>query len=270
MEIVQIDPKVTAFVTPVPIPGLGFLPVNAFLIETSGGLVLVDTCVTQARGEFISGLSSVANPSDIRWVWLTHPDRDHTGGLREVLDAAPGARLFTTFTSVGHLLVGPEPIPLGRVQIVNPGDRVALDGAGVVALRPPLFDNPGTVGFFDPGTRILVSSDCFGGPMPTSEDAAVPDVAAVPEEQVTAGQLIWGSADSPWVHSVDESKFAAELHALRTLDPSLILSAHLPAIHGNVERHLGVLSRLPSSPPAVGPDQTVLEAMLAEMEAAAP
>lgn len=268
MEIVKIDSNVTALVTPVPVPGLGFLPVNAYVITAAGAPILVDTCVTQPPGEFVSGLSTVVDPADIRWIWLTHPDRDHTGGLLEILQAAPQARLVTSFTSVGHLLVGPEPIPLDRVQIVNPGDRVPLGDVTVRALRPPLFDNPGTVGFFEPGSRILISSDCFGGPMPTPEEAVVPDVGAVPADTVLAAQLLWGSVDSPWVHSVDESKYAASLDEVRRLDASSILSTHIPAIRSNIEDHLATLAKLPGSTPVQGPDQAVLEAMLAEMEPA--
>ena len=266
MEIVRIDDNVTALVTPVPIPGLGFLPVNAYVIQTSGGPILVDTCVTQPGGEFVAGLSKVVDPADIRVIWLTHADRDHTGGLVEFLAAAPQARLFTNFTSVGHMLVGPEPIPLDRVQVVNPGDEVDLGATTVVAIRPPLFDNPGTVGFFEPGRRIFVSSDCFGAPMPSFEDAVVSDVAAVANDTRVMGQMIWGSADSPWVHSVDESKFAKTLDSIRSLDPNLVLSTHIPAIHGNLEAHLDTLSTLPSSDPVPGPDQSTLEALLAEME----
>lgn len=267
MEIVRIDDSVTALVTPVPVPGLGFLPVNAYVIQTPEGPILVDTCVTQAPGEFIEGLSKVVDPADIRAIWLTHADRDHTGGLVDFLNASPQARLFTNFTSVGHMLVGPEPIPLDRIQVVNPGDAVDLLGTKVVAMRPPLFDNPGTVGFFVPGSRIFVSSDCFGAPMPTFEDAVAPDAAAVATDTVVMGQMIWGSADSPWVHSVDESKFAKTLDSVRSLDPSMILSTHIPAIHGNIEAHLDTLARLPSSEPVPGPDQSTLEALLKEMEA---
>ena len=266
MEIVQVDRNVTALVTPIRVPGLGILPINAYVIKTSGAPILVDTCVTQAPGDFVAGLSKVVDPADIRWIWLTHADRDHTGGLLEILEAAPDARVVMNFTSVGHLLVGPEPIPLDRVQIVNSGDHLDLGDVNVVAVRPPLYDNPGTVGFFDPASRILVSSDCFGGVMPGMEEAVVPDIAAVPDDQVLAGQLLWGSADSPWVHSIDESKFAVTLDSIRALDPSMILSTHIPAIHGNVDGHLATLAKLPGSTPAVGPDQSVIEMMLAEFE----
>jgi glyoxylase-like metal-dependent hydrolase (beta-lactamase superfamily II) len=268
MEIVKVAENVTALVTPVPVPGLGVLPVNAFVIKTQEGAILVDTCVTQPSGEFLAGVGGVVDPADIGWIWLTHPDRDHTGGLLEMLAAAPNARLVANFTSIGHILVGPEPVPLDRVQLVNDGDRVRLGDFEVQAFRPPLYDNPGTVGFFEPASRILVSSDCFGAPQPTMEDAVVPDVAALPDEQVVAGQLMWGSADSPWVHSIDKGKFAQSLDAVRRFDPALVLSTHIPSIHGEIGRHLDTLAKLPDSPPAVGPDQSVLEAMLAEMEPA--
>lgn len=268
MEIVRITPQVTALVTPVPVPGLGFLPINAFVITSSGSPILVDTCITQPGGDFVAGLSGVVDPADIEWIWLTHADRDHTGGLLEVLAAAPNARVLTNFTSVGHLLVGPEPLPLDRVNIVNPGDTVKAGDRELLAFRPPLYDNPGTVGFFDPETGILVSSDCFGSPQPTFEDAIASDVAALPADQVSMGQLIWGSVDSPWIHSIDESKFAVTLDGVRKLDPTVVLCTHSPAIHGDLERHLDTLTKLPSSPPTPTPDQAALEALLAEMEPA--
>lgn len=266
MEIVKITDDVTALVTPVPVPGIGFLPVNAFVIKTPGGAILVDSCVTQPNGEFVAGVGGIVDPADIRWIWLTHPDRDHTGGLLQMLAAAPNARLMTSFTSFGHISVGPEPVPPERLHLVNPGERHALGDTEVVAFRPPLYDNPGTVGFFEPHTRTLVSSDCFGAPQPSMQDTIVSDVAALSDEQIVAGQMMWGSADSPWVHSVDANKFATTLNEVKEFDPILTLSTHIPPIHGTIDPHLDRLAQLPGSPPAPGLDQATLEALLAEME----
>ena len=264
METVPINKDTTAIITPVPIPGLGVLPVNAFVIAAASP-ILVDSCVTSAPGEFVTTVASIVDPVEIKWIWLTHPDRDHTGGLEEILIAAPNARVVTNFISVGHLMAGPTPLPMDRVYLVNSGDRFDAGDRELVAFRPPLFDNPGTVGFFDTKSGTLVSSDCFGGVMQSVEDALVPDVSGA-QTDVPGGQLVWGSADSPWVHSIDETKFAASLDRVRRFDPRLVLSTHLPAIHGNLERHLETLMTLPGSTPWVGPDQAALEAMLAEME----
>ncbi|HVL33513.1 MAG TPA: MBL fold metallo-hydrolase [Actinomycetota bacterium] len=266
MEIVKVTPHVTALVTPVPIPGLGVLPINAFVIKTAGGVILVDTCLTQPAGEFLAGVGGVIDPTDIKWIWLTHPDRDHTGGLLEILDAAPDARLMTSFASIGHIGCGPEPVPPDRVHLVTPGEQHLLGDTQVIAFRPPLYDNPGTVGFFEPTTRTLVTSDCFGAPQSSMQDALVPDVAVVPDEQITMGQMMWGSTDSPWVHSVDPGRFAVSLNEVRTFDPVLTLGTHIPPIHGDISKHLDTLSKLPDSPPAPGLDQASLEALLAEMQ----
>lgn len=267
METVKIAPKITALVTPMPVPAVGFLPINSYVI-TTGSPILVDTCVTLEPGEYVKAVSSVIDPADIATIWLTHADRDHTGALAEMLEAALNARLVTNFVSVGHLMTGAFPLPMDRVHVVNTGDKVDVGDRELIALRPPLFDNPGTVGFFDPNGRVLVSSDFLGGIMSSVDETVVPDVAAIPTDQRAAGQLLWGSGDSPWIHWVEESTFARNLDSVRSLGAELVLPTHLPPIHGDIESHLDVLTKLPGSTPFVAPDQEALMSFLAEMEPA--
>src|SRR5215211_2719253 len=82
------------------VPGLGFVPVNAFVLHT-GQPVVIDTGLSTADKDFVSVLAEVLNPADVRWLWITHPDRDHTGGLWPLLEAAPTARLVTPFSDRG-------------------------------------------------------------------------------------------------------------------------------------------------------------------------
>jgi flavorubredoxin len=77
------------------IPGLGFLPVNAYLMQAEQPL-LVDSGLPTSRPDFLQALWSQIEPTDLRWIYLTHPDRDHTGSLMEILEATPAARLITT------------------------------------------------------------------------------------------------------------------------------------------------------------------------------
>ena len=265
MRVLQINSETTVFTSIMPAPGIGVLPINAFLIKGEQP-VLVDTGIFPEHDEFIEALGSVIDPKDIAWIWITHGDRDHTGAMTTVLDLAPQARVAASFLTVGILSAGSEPIPMDRAFLVRSGSTLELSDRTLVAFRPPTFDNPGTLGFYDPNQKLAISSDCFGGVLPTPEDALTDDIATVVEDDVTAGQLLWGSADSPWVHSVDESKFASTLSSFAALgDMSTVLSTHLPPICGNVDRHLKTLSMLPSATPFVGPDQAALEAMLAEM-----
>src|SRR4029450_2133823 len=82
------------------VPGIGFLPVNAYVLHAQQPVV-VDTGIGLPDRDFVSVRSRVIDPTALRWIWRTHPDRDHTGGFFALLDAAPRARLVTTFTGVG-------------------------------------------------------------------------------------------------------------------------------------------------------------------------
>src|ERR1700694_5821712 len=96
METHRLDEHVTVINDHLEVPGLGFLPVNAFVLHASEPVV-VDTGVSLPDRDFVAALSTVIDPAEVRWIWLSHPDRDHTGGLFELLAAAPHARLVTTF-----------------------------------------------------------------------------------------------------------------------------------------------------------------------------
>jgi glyoxylase-like metal-dependent hydrolase (beta-lactamase superfamily II) len=69
----------------VPIPGLGLLPVNAYVLK-SAAPVLIDTGLHADGAEFLEALRALIDPRDLRWIWLTHVDQDHVGSLRRLLD----------------------------------------------------------------------------------------------------------------------------------------------------------------------------------------
>src|SRR5579862_2059719 len=188
-----------------PIPGLGVLPVNAYVIKGEQP-VLVDAGLWQDRESFLDAVGSIVDPHDLRWVYLTHPDQDHVGSLSRVLEAAPQARLITTFLGFGMLNLFME-LPPTRAYFLNPGESLDIGDRTLQCLKPPIFDNPSTTAFLDSRTRALFSSDCFGVLLEAvPEDAA--DIAPADRER---GQTLWATVDSPWLHKVDGSKLAQEL-----------------------------------------------------------
>ncbi|MDP3892376.1 MBL fold metallo-hydrolase [Nocardioides sp.] len=258
-------PDVTVLSDHAEVPGLGFLPVNTFVVHAAEPVV-VDTGLSTPGKDFVAELASVIDPADVRWIWITHPDRDHTGGLWSLLEAAPQAKLVTTFLGVGIMSCEWE-VPMHRVHLLNPGQRLDVGDRQLVALRPPLFDSPSTTGFYDDRSGALFSSDCFGGPMPSPEVAESGDARAA-GDTLRDTQLLWASVDSPWVHHVDEAAYRATVDPLRALDPSAILSTHLPPAVGMNGQLLDTAAAAPSVPPFVGPDQQALEALLATFEPA--
>jgi flavorubredoxin len=248
-------------------PGVGFIPVNAFVLHASEPVV-VDTGLSLPDRDFLASLGAVLDPADVRWIVLTHPDRDHTGGLFALLEAAPRARVVTTFLSAGYMSAE-RPIPPDRLYLLNPGQTLDAGDRPLTAYRPPLFDNPGTIGVFDGRTRACFSSDCFGARLPDAQLAVCGDVRDIDPDHRRAAQLLWASVDSPWVHNVDRDRYLATIEPLRAMDPAWILSTHVPPAAGHLAEFLDVLEEAPQATPWVGPDQQALEAMLAQFEPAA-
>lgn len=260
MHVQRPAPDITALVDAAEIPGLGFLPVNAFVLHAQQP-VLVDTGQPASRDAFLEALWAEVDPLDLRWIYLTHPDRDHTGSLTEVLEAAPHARLVTTFLGMGILSIEYEIAP-ERVFLLNPGQSLDVGDRRLTAFRPPLYDSPATTGFWDDRAGACFTSDCFGAPLSAPELARADDVAAVPADDLLAAQRLWATVDSPWVAGVDRSAFAASLEPLRRLDPAVVLGTHLPPARSAVEQLLAAVAGAPDAPPFEGPDQAALEALL--------
>ena len=155
------------------------------------------------------------------------------------------------------------------MHLLNPGQSLDVGDRTLTAFRPPLFDSPATTGFMDDRTGVCFSSDCFGAPVASAELATTDDVSLVPMDDLIAGQRLWATIDSPWIHDVDPARFAATLGAMRALDPSVILSTHLPPARDQAAAFLETLAGVPAADPFVGPDQQALEMMLASFEPAA-
>jgi hypothetical protein len=153
------------------------------------------------------------------------------------------------------------------VYFLNPGQSLSLGDRTITAFRPPLFDNAATTGFYDSKTGTLVSSDCFGAPQPSEEIALADDVSAAGDPaDLAQRQTLWTSVDSPWAMTADPVRFGATLEPIRTFDPSLILSTHLPPASGRTAEFLATAAQAPGIDPFVGPDQAALEELLKQFE----
>ncbi|NNE11807.1 MAG: MBL fold metallo-hydrolase [Ilumatobacter sp.] len=250
-------PGVDVLTTAFPIPGMGLIPVNAFVLHGDEP-VLVDTGATVDSDDFMAALRSVIDPAELRWLWLTHTDFDHVGSLGRLLREYPDIRVATNFLGVGILSLH-DPLPMDRVYLLNPGQQLELPDRTLTAFRPPVFDNPSTMGFYDDRTRALVSSDCFGAVLD-----AVPEAASdLSDEQLRQGQVLWATVDAPWLHDVDPDAFRRNLDTVNSFAPELVLSSHLPAASSAVlPRMLEALAAAPAHDPFFGPDQAMLESMM--------
>lgn len=253
-------PDIEVLTSDFPIPGFGLVPINSFVLKGKEP-VLVDTGAVVHSGEFMPALRSVIDPADLKWLWITHTDFDHMGSLHQLLTENPKLRVITTFLGVGIMSLA-APLPLDRVYLLNPGERLTVGDRTLTAVRPPAFDNPSTTGFYDDKSGAFFSSDCFGALL-----SSVPQNAAdLSDSDLRAGQVFWATLDSPWLHKVDAAAFDKELDAIRRMSPTMILSSHLPAAPGRMtDRLLATLASARTATPFVGPNQAALEQMLTQM-----
>ena len=263
-------PTADVHVLPVTLPlgPEGVLTINAFVLAAEEP-VLVDTGIAAAGDDLLDAVDAAVGLRNLKWLWLTHDDADHTGAVQRVLEAAPQARLVTHAMSAMRMSSW-WPVPFDRVHAVRPGDRLSAGDRTLRAVAPPVYDNPMSIGFLDESTGSLFSVDSFGAVLP----GPTQDATEVPAEALAGGMLAWCLMDSPWSSMLDRTKFAQVLDDVRRLRPTRIFSSHLPAASGaSLEGFLEVLGSATDATPIEAPSHAEFTAMIdfmqAEMEAAA-
>lgn len=259
MEPYRVGDDVQVLPSHMRVPGVGAIPINAFVLHAEQP-VLVDTGLGVDGPEFVEALRSVLDPEDLRWIWLTHDDADHTGSLEAVMAAAPSAQLVCHGLAALRMKTWWE-VPLDRVRAMGPGDRLDVGDRELHAVRPPTFDNPMSIGCFDDRTATLFAVDSFGAILPTPVD----DLADIAEGDLVAGMVAWTTFDSPWLHLSDGAKLAEVLDNVRRLAPRRILSSHLPPAVDRLESFLDVIAAIPAAEPFIAPDADAFNEIVANL-----
>src|SRR5690606_36393950 len=140
------------------------VPLNAMVIR-SAEPVVVDTGMPENRATFLADVFSIVDPQDIRWVFLTHDDVDHTGNLEALVAPAPKAIVVVNWLMRERMGAALGVPPL-RQRWVGDDERLDVGDRTLITVRPPVYDAPTTRGLFDPTTGVYWSADGFASPMP--------------------------------------------------------------------------------------------------------
>jgi flavorubredoxin len=207
--------------------------------------VLVDTGMVTDRATWFEDIFSLVAPEEVRWIFVTHLDTDHSGNLLEALDRCANAQAVTS-PGESFRVKASLGIPEERLRIVDGefdvGDRTLR------AVRPPVYDSPYTRGLFDATTGVYYASDAFCVPMP---EGPVDWVDEIPEALWAPGMARFHHASlCPWVALADRALFRREVDRLAALEIDTIVGAHTPPLRGaSVPRALEELARLPEFTP---------------------
>ncbi len=227
--------------------GTTFTNMNSMVIRGAEPLV-ADTGMVTDRANWFDDVFSLVRPEEVRWIFISHTDSDHSGNLVEAHQCCPNATIVTsrpecyrTSASFG--------IPLERIRMVDDGEAFDLGDRVLRIVRPPVYDSPYTRGLFDPATRVFYSSDAFCAPMPNGPVDRVDEIEAPMWAEGMA--RFHHSSLCPWIGMVDQTRFRAEVDKLARLGIETIVGAHTPVIpKSHVATAFEQLARLPSAVPA--------------------
>jgi flavorubredoxin len=236
-----------------------FVQLNSMVIRGSEPMI-VDTGTIANRAQWLEDVFSLVEPADVRWIFLSHDDVDHTGNLDETLSACPNATLVCNWAMVERHTNCFE-FPHHRCRWVMDGETLDIGDRTLQAWRPPVYDSPTTRGLFDPKTGVYWSSDSFATPLPGPDTP----VADLDPEFWSFGLMLFAlGAVSPWLSLVDETKYGRYVDRVQNLDIKTIAGCHTPVLEGPlIEQGFARIRQLPSLDPPNLPDQSVLDQVIA-------
>jgi flavorubredoxin len=235
--------------------------VNSLVIRGPEPIV-VDTGTRANRSAWIKDVLSLVDPKDVKYLFLSHDDVDHTGNLELAIQMFSNATIIGNGFMVERMLSDFE-FPLPRMRWISDGESFEAGGRTFYAIRPPVFDSPVTRGLYDPKTGLYWGSDAFGCPI----EKPVESVGDLDPEFYENGFNEITSINSPWVHLTDYDKFNKRVDKVAGLDLRVIASAHGPTAFGKqqVNRAIEIMRNSPNIEQHYFPGQELLDQIVAAM-----
>ena len=233
------------------------LPVNSMVIRGREP-VIVDTGAPVHREQWLEKVFTVVEPEDVRWIFLSHDDGDHTGALFDVLERCPRATLVTNFFAVERLQLEKPALPLARMRWIEPGESLDAGDRVLKLFRPPVFDGPTSRGLFDPKSGAMWIVDTFPCFTPGPLDAD-----DLPQELLEQVMPALSSAISPWHAWLDRAAYLRHVDAVEALGAHTVASAHGPVLRGGrLDDAFDRLRALAGAPIIATPGQELLDSLL--------
>lgn len=236
-----------------------FVQINSMVILGKEP-VIVDTGTPANRKQWLEDVFSLVEPTDVRWIFLSHDDVDHTGNLDQVMTACPNAKLVCNWAMVERH-TNCFQFPLDRCRWIMHEESFDIGDRTLHAVRPPVYDSPTTRGLFDPKTGVYWAVDSFATPLPDPEMA----VADLDPDFWQFGMTLFAfGAVSPWLSLVDYDRYGRYIDTVQNLDITTIAGCHTPVLEGElIQRAFGQIRALPSVEPPPLPNQSILDQVIA-------
>lgn len=134
---------------------------NAYLIQTSQGVIIVDTVKKEFQELFFNRIESLCDYAAIRYVIVHHIEPDHSGALPELIARAPHAKVLISpqATTMLKALTGSENIDF---ETIWTNKQLRLGNKTLTFLSTPYLHWPETMSSYVEEAKLLFSGDVFG------------------------------------------------------------------------------------------------------------
>jgi flavorubredoxin len=238
-----------------------FLPVNSMVIRGKEP-VIVDTGAPVHRDVWLEKVFSIVEPTDVRWIFLSHDDPDHTGGLLDVLELCPRATLVTNFFSVERLALEKPALPLTRMRWIEAGESFDAGDRTLHLFRPPIFDGPTTRGLYDSKTAAMWIVDTFACLTP----GAIHRAEDLPRDLFEDNLRAMNSIVSPWHQWLDPAVYRRHVDDVESLGVLAVASAHGPIMTGDaIHQGFDIVRDLAGKPIIPAPGQPLLDELVTQI-----
>lgn len=246
------------------VPG-AVLGVNSMVIRGTEP-VIVDTGAPAHRDSWFDQVLSLVDPEDVRWIFISHDDSDHTGNLHELLELCPNAMVIANFFMTERQSVD-RPFPIDRMRWLNPGESFVAGDRRLHLVLPPIFDGPTTRGLYDESTAVLWAVDAFASMTP----AGVRNVEDVPRELFDETFPMLNSLVSPWHQWLEPSRYHRHCDDIESLGLLAVASAHGPVLTGDaITDGFTRIRAMAGAPIIAPPGQPMLDEILSSALAPVP
>jgi flavorubredoxin len=197
---------------------------NQFLIKDDEPF-LMHTGFKKSFPVTLEAVSSIIEPSKLRWIGFSHFEPDECGALNEWLGIAPQAQAVCSFVGVNVML---NDFADREARALGDGEALEIGRHRLRYLATPHVPHGWDAGFFfEENDRTLLCSDLFfqpGDPEPLIESGVV-DRA---RDSILAGMAGPLAKDMPYTLDTDRS-----LRRLAALEPQTLATMHGSSYRGD-------------------------------------
>jgi len=235
-----------------------WLPVNSMLIRGTEPII-VDTGAPIHRELWLEQVFDLVKPEDVKWIFLSHDDGDHTGALHDVLHRCPNATLVANFFSTERLALE-RALPLHRMIWREPTEYFDAGDRRLRLVLPPIFDGPATRGLLDESTGVMWAVDSFAAIAP----GLAHHVDDIPPGMCRETFDLLNSLVSPWHQWLDPVRYEKHVDSVESLRPHVVATAHGPILTGSaIHDAFDWVREMAGQPIVPRPGQPALEELLA-------